>query len=106
MTWLVAIRTFLGRIPSWAWVAVAAVAVVLFAYHKGASDKDDEWQARLEKAANQQAIKAAEARASADAEAAHRAEEHEAQQAELEGLIDEATRTDSNALDLLLDGLR
>lgn len=107
MAWLGAAGAFLKRVPSWAYIALAAVAVVWFAYHKGASDKDAEWEARLEKAAIEQQRKANEARAQADADAQHRADEHEAKSDELRKLIDEAERTGTaNPLDELVSGLR
>jgi flagellar biosynthesis component FlhA len=102
---MVTALAFLKSIPSWAWVAVAAVALIAGAYLKGASDKNSEWEARLAKAEQQAAEEAEAARESADESSNERELAHAATQAAIRKALEDAEKDNTNPIDILLGSL-
>lgn len=95
----------LKRVPSWVWAVAGVLLLVWLAYTRGVDHENDRWVAKLEAEAAQAKIEAAEARASADAKAQERANEFQAQQEQLEEVIEDARDTGSNPLDALLGSM-
>jgi hypothetical protein len=96
---------FLKGVPREVWYIILALVVVLGAYHKGSSDKDNEWEARMEKAADQARIDSIDAAVSADEGAAVREEKFDAQEKALVEIIEDAKASGNNPLDALFGGL-
>ena len=106
MPFLLPAWTFLKGVPSWAWLALAGVLLIAGSYYKGASDKNEWWQAKLTEAAAEAERKADEARKKADENADERAAEFEQESETLEGVIRDAENAGVNPLDSLIDSLR
>jgi len=102
---MVTALAFLRGVPSWAWVAVAAVLLVVGAYFKGSSDKNSEWETRLAIAEQEAKLAAEKAMREADSEAEKRAIAHAATQSTLVKVINDAERDNRNPLDSLLSSL-
>ncbi len=83
MTALLAIRTFLGKLPPWVWAIVAAIGIVLLAYSKGYSDARD--KCRRQMAEMTASVEAAQEQARAAQIAVNQAE-----QARLDAVTKEA----------------
>lgn len=96
---------FLKAIPWQIWIGVAAIFVIWAAYAKGASDKNKEWIYKLEKAESADKAKSTEAATKADTKQADDKQEFEAQQSELEKVIDDAKANNDNPLDDIFGSL-
>jgi len=105
MAALAPIWGFLKGVPREVYYILLALLVVFVAYHKGASDENAEWEARMAVAVAEQKRKAAEARAAANTESQHRAEEHEEKSAKLQKVIEDAQASKSNPIDALIGSL-
>lgn len=98
-------RGFFKAIPWQIYIGIAAIFVIWGAYAKGASDKNKEWIVTLEQAQKDAQIQSAEAAAKADTKQANDTQEFEAQQSELQKVIDDAKENNDNPLDAFFSSL-
>lgn len=96
---------FLKTIPWQIWIGIAAIFVIWGAYAKGASDKNKEWIVTLEQAQKDAQIQSAEAATKADTKQANDKQKFEAQQSELQKVIDDAKKNNDNPLDAFFSSL-
>lgn len=99
MPYLIAIRSFLGKLPWQLYAALGAILLLFATYHKGRHDGKQVMIARLEEAERVAKEKAAKAIVKADANQAEEAAKFEAQQEVLRGAIEQAEQDGGNALD-------